>query len=197
VLLRAMTETPAACEHLHLPIQAGDDEVLARMGRGYTYAQYRDLAALARRIVPGLALTTDVMVGFPGETEEQYERTLAAFAEIRFDQAFMFKYSDRPGTAAEGLPDKLPEAVKQARLERLVALQNEIGRQVNVAQEGTVFEVLVEGRDAKSPDKWRGRTRGNKLMVFTGGEDRAGQRVPVRAVRGYLWGYVGEEEAPV
>lgn len=196
-LLRAMAETPTACEHLHLPIQAGDDEVLARMGRGYTYAQYRDLVNRARAGVPGLGLTTDVIVGFPGETEAQFEHTLAALAEIRFDQAFMFKYSDRPGTAAKAMPDKVPEATKQARLERLVALQNDIGREINVAQEGRVFEVLVEGRDVKSPDKWRGRTRGNKLMVFAGGEERAGRLVMVRAIRGFLWGYVGEEEANV
>lgn len=193
-LLRAMAETPAACEHLHLPLQAGADEVLARMGRGYTYRQYRSLVALAREIVPGLTLSTDVMVGFPGETDEQFEQTLAAFEAIRFDQAFMFKYSDRPGTAAQAMPEKVPEPVKQSRLERLVALQNQIGREINVAQEGQVFEVLVEGRDAKSPDKWRGRTRGNKLMVFSGGEDRAGQIVAVRAVRGFLWGYLGEED---
>lgn len=194
-LLRAMAETPTACEHLHLPIQAGADEVLARMGRGYTYAHYKSLVDLARDIVPGLAVTTDVMVGFPGETEEQFERTLAAFAEIRFDQAFMFKYSDRPGTAAQAMPEKVPEPVKQSRLQRLVALQNEIGREVNAAQEGQVFEVLVEGRDTRSPDKWRGRTRGNKLMVFSGGLDRAGKLVAVRAVRGFLWGYLGEEDA--
>jgi tRNA-2-methylthio-N6-dimethylallyladenosine synthase len=194
-LLRALAETPTACEHLHLPIQAGDDEVLARMGRGYTYAHYRGLVDQAREVVPGLAVTTDVMVGFPGETEVQFERTLAAFAEMRFDQAFMFKYSDRPGTAAEAMPGKVPETIKQAWLERLVALQNEVSRQVNVAQEWQVFEVLVEGRDAKSPDKWRGRTRGNKLMVFAGGADRARQLVRVRAVRGFLWGYVGEEDA--
>lgn len=191
-LLRAMAETPTVCEHLHLPLQAGDDEVLARMGRGYTLGHYLGLVERARQIMPGLSLTTDVMVGFPGETEAQFGRTLAAFEAIRYDQAFMFKYSDRPGTAAEGMPDKVDEAVKQARLLRLVALQNRIAREVNQAQEGLVFEVLVEGRDEKSADKWRGRTRQNKIMVFTGGADLTGQLVPVRAAKGYLWGYVGE-----
>jgi tRNA-2-methylthio-N6-dimethylallyladenosine synthase len=104
----------------------------------------------------------------------------------------MFKYSDRPGTAAAKMRDKVPDGVKQARLERLVALQNEVSREINQGHLGQVFEVLVEGRDEKSPSKWRGRTRQNKIMVFTGGEDLAGQLVSVTAREGYLWGYVGE-----
>lgn len=198
-LLAAMRELPTVCAHLHLPIQAGDDEVLARMGRGYTYAHYRSLAEAARDRVPGLAVTTDVMVGFPGETEEQFQRTLRAFEELRFDQAFMFKYSDRPGTRAAEFCDKVPEEVKQDRHLRLVALQNRIGREINRAQVGGELEVLVEGRDPKSPHKWRGRTRGNKLVVFAGvssqasgvSSDLTGKLVRVRAEEAYLWGFVG------
>ncbi len=191
-LLLAMAATPTACEHLHLPIQAGDDEVLVRMGRGYTYAHYRGLVDRAREIMPSLAITTDVMVGFPGETEAQFERTLRAFAEIRYDQAFMFKYSDRPGTRAEGFADKVSEADKQNRLERLVALQNETSRAINRAQVGESFEVLVEGHDAKHPDKLRGRTRQNKLMVFPGPPELIGTLAHVTAREGFLWGFVGE-----
>ncbi|MHB8997606.1 MAG: radical SAM protein, partial [Armatimonadota bacterium] len=192
-VLRAMAETPAACEHLHLPIQAGSDKVLKHMGRGYTYKQYKRLVDLAREIVPGLAISTDVMVGFPGETAAQFEQTMRAFHEIRFDQAFMFKYSDRPGTRSEKMPDKVSDNDKQERLLRLVALQNQVGREINVAQVGQEFEVLVEGRDVKSPDKLRGRTRQNKLMIFPAtDEGLIGQRVMVRATEGYLWGYVGE-----
>jgi len=124
--LDAMAQLPTVCEHLHLPIQAGDDEVLRRMGRGYTCAHYLGLVQAARERIPGLALTTDVMVGFPGETSEQFEATFRAFEEIRYDQAFMFKYSDREGTRAAGLPDKVPEEVKQERLVRLVGLQNAV-----------------------------------------------------------------------
>jgi tRNA-2-methylthio-N6-dimethylallyladenosine synthase len=192
-VLRAMAETPAACQHLHLPIQAGSDHVLKRMGRGYTYKQYKRLVDLARKIVPDLAISTDVMVGFPGETDAQFEQTMRAFGEIRFDQAFMFKYSDRPGTRSEKMPNKVPAAVKQERLARLVALQNKVGREINVSQVGQEFEVLVEGTDAKSPDKLRGRTRQNKLMIFPSADQGLiGRLVTVRATEGYLWGYVGE-----
>ncbi|MBU0606244.1 MAG: radical SAM protein, partial [Armatimonadetes bacterium] len=191
-LLQAMAQTPSACEHLHLPIQAGDDDVLARMGRGYTYAHYKGLVDRAREIVPDLALTTDVMVGFPGETEAQFERTLRAFAEIRYDQAFMFKYSDRRGTRAETMPDKVSEADKQRRLERLVAQQNVICRDINQAQVGQTFEVLVEGPDARHPEKLRGRTRQSKLMVFDGPPELIGTLVSVTAREGFLWGFVGE-----
>jgi tRNA-2-methylthio-N6-dimethylallyladenosine synthase len=191
-VLRAMAETPSACELLHLPMQAGDDEVLARMGRGYTRAHYESLVARARAIVPGLAVTTDAMVGFPGETEEQFEQTLAAFAAIRYDQAFMFKYSDRPGTRAADMDEKVSEPVKQKRLERLVALQNDTSRAINQAQEGQAFEVLVEGHDARHPQKLRGRTRQNKIMVFEGPPELIGTLTLVTAREGFLWGFVGE-----
>lgn len=193
-LLHAIANTPAVCEHLHLPLQAGDDAVLERMGRGYTQAHFIALVEQARALIPHLAITTDVMVGFPGETTEQFEHTFAAFETIRFDQAFMFKYSDRPGTRAEKMADKVPESEKQRRLEAIVALQNEIAREVNVAQEGRLFEVLVEGRDVKSPEKWRGRTRQNKLMIFTGENLQRGQRVSVRAWQGHLWGFIGARD---
>lgn len=191
-LLNAMAELGPLCEHLHLPIQAGDDEVLHRMGRGYTYSHYRSLVEAARSRIAGLAITTDVMVGFPGETEEQFLNTLRAFEEIRYDQAFMFKYSDRPGTRAALATDKVPEAVKQDRLERLVAVQNTISREINQALMGRDFEVLVEGPDPKSPEKLRGRTRTNKLMIFEAAdEDLTGKLVTVRAERGFLWGFTG------
>lgn len=191
-LLDTMAELGPLCEHLHLPIQAGDDEVLHRMGRGYTYSHYKSLVEAARSRIAGLAITTDVMVGFPGETEEQFLNTLRAFEEIRYDQAFMFKYSDRPGTRAALATDKVPEAVKQDRLERLVAVQNTISREINQALVGRDFEVLVEGPDPKSPEKLRGRTRTNKLMIFEAAdEDLTGKLVTVRAERGFLWGFTG------
>jgi tRNA-2-methylthio-N6-dimethylallyladenosine synthase len=191
-LLDTMAELSPLCEHLHLPIQAGDDEVLHRMGRGYTYSHYRSLVEAARSRIAGLAITTDVMVGFPGETEEQFLNTLRAFEEIRYDQAFMFKYSDRPGTRAALATDKVPEAVKQDRLERLVAVQNTISREINQALVGRDFEVLVEGPDPKSPEKLRGRTRTNKLMIFEAADEGlTGKLVTVRAERGFLWGFTG------
>jgi tRNA-2-methylthio-N6-dimethylallyladenosine synthase len=188
-----MAKLPTVCEHLHLPIQAGDDEVLRRMGRGYSYEHFLGLVEAARARMPGLSITTDVMVGFPGETEEQFCNTLRAFEEIRFDQAFMFKYSDRPGTRAADLPDKVSEEDKQDRHLRLVELQNRIAREVNQALVGGVFEVLVEGPDAKSPEKLRGRTRSNKLVIFTGSSS-PGSLLPVRAQEAYLWGFLGGAE---
>jgi len=190
-LLAAMRDLPTVCEHLHLPLQSGDDEVLRSMRRGYTCAHYRSLVEAARQRVPDIAITADLIVGFPGETEEQFERTLNACREIRFDQAFMFKYNDRPGTAAAAMPHKVPEAVKQKRLERLVALQNEIARDINRALVGQVFEVLVEGPDKKTAGCVRGRTRHNKLMIFPGEPELTGELIDVRADEAFLWGFKG------
>jgi tRNA-2-methylthio-N6-dimethylallyladenosine synthase len=194
-LIATMAELPSACEHLHLPIQAGSDAVLEAMGRGYTYAHFLSLIDAAREAMPGLSVTTDVMVGFPGETEQDFEETLRAFEEIRFDQAFMFKYNDRPGTRAASMEPKVPETEKQRRLEKLVALQNETAREINVALEGEVFEVLVEEADPKADGHVRGRTRGQKLMIFPGPESLIGEIVPVRALTGHLWGWLGEQDA--
>ena len=191
-LVAAMAELPKVCEHLHLPIQSGDDQVLERMGRGYTYEQYRRVVEAARQQMPQVSITTDVMAGFPGETEAQFGNTLQAFREIRFDQAFMFKYSDRPGTRATQMEGKVPEEVKQQRLEQLIACQNEIAHQINEELVGATFEVLVEGRDAKSPEKVRGRTRTNKIVIFPGGSDLQGQIVEVQAQQAFLWGFLGE-----
>ncbi len=191
-LIDAIAELPSVCEHLHLPIQAGADRVLEAMGRGYTCAHFRSLIDAARGAVPGLAVTTDVMVGFPGETEEDFAATLRAFEEIRFAQAFMFKYNDRPGTGAAMMEPKVPEDEKQRRLLELVALQNETARDINRALVGEVFEVLVEEPDPKSEGHVRGRTRHHKLMIFPGAEELIGEIVPVRATEGFLWGWRGE-----
>ncbi len=191
-LLDAMAELPKVCEHLHLPLQAGDDEILARMGRGYSYEHYRGLVEAARKRMPQMSITTDVMVGFPGETEAQFGNTLRAFREIRFDQAFMFKYSDRPGTRAAQMANKVPEEVKQHRLEQLIACQNEIAHQINEELVGATLAVLVEGRDTKSPEKVRGRTRTNKIVIFPGSSDLRGQIVAVKTQQAFLWGFLGE-----
>ncbi len=190
-LIEAMAHLPSVCEHLHLPMQAGADGVLEAMGRGYTYEHFRSLVERAREAVPRLAVTTDVMVGFPGESEQEFEETLRAFEELQFDQAFMFKYNDRPGTRAEKIEPKVPEAEKQRRLVKLVALQNDIGREKNRRSLGESFEVLVEEPDHRSPGHVRGRTRTNKLMIFPGGPELIGQLLTVRAEEAYLWGFIG------
>ena len=191
-LMRAMAELPTVCEHLHLPVQAGSDRVLERMGRGHSAEQYLTLVQAAREAVPGLSLTTDVMVGFPGETREDFDSTLALFEIVRFDQAFMFRYNDRPGTRADEMADKLSEEEKQARFLELARLQNSIAREINEGRVGEEFEVLVEGRDAKDPKKARGRTRQNKLMIFPAEEDLSGRFVQAKAVEARLWGWLGQ-----
>ncbi|MFM7321785.1 MAG: tRNA (N6-isopentenyl adenosine(37)-C2)-methylthiotransferase MiaB [Armatimonadota bacterium] len=193
-VIEAMATLPAVCEQVHLPVQVGDDTLLARMRRGYTLDQYRTIVRKLRAAMPGIVITTDLMLGFPGETEEQFRNTLAFVEEIRFDQAFMFAYSPRDPTPAAKLPDQLPQAEKILRLEALIALQNRIAVEINEAHaaEGRVFDVLVEGISPKDPDKWQGMTRGGKTVHFAAGRALAGRTVPVRAVHGHLWGFVGE-----
>ncbi len=191
-VLQTMATVYTICEHLHLPIQSGDDEILQRMGRDYGLADFLDIVARAREFMPSISITTDVMVGFPGETEAQFENTLQAFRQVRFDQAFMFKYNDRPGTRAADMPDKVPEEEKQRRLLELTRLQNEIARDTNRAGIGKAFEVLVEGPDPKTDGSVRGRSRQNKIMVFPGQRALGGRLATVRATEGFLWGYKGE-----
>ncbi len=190
-LLRAMARLSKVCEHLHLPLQAGDDEVLRNMGRGYTLDSYRRIVDLGRELVPGLAVTTDLMVGFPGESARQFENTLRAVEALRFDQAFMFRYSDRPGTRAAEMPNKVPEVEKQQRLKALVELQNRVACDINRSHVGESFEVLVECLDERCPNLVRGRTRQHKLMLFPGDARLIGRLVAVRAEEGYLWGFKG------
>ena len=194
-LLAALRDLPSLCEWLHLPLQAADDTVLTRMGRGYTVQAYRDIVAEARATVPSLALTTDLMVGFPGETDAQFENTYRAVEEIGFDLAFTFKFSPRPGTAAEKLPDRVPSPVKQDRLKRLADLISRQAREINRGQLGEAQEVLVESPDAKSAGYVRGRSRANKLVIFPGGPELIGQTVAVTAEEAYLWGFRGVRRA--
>ena len=164
----AMAETPAVCEQLHLPLQSGSDRILAAMHRGYNQGRFLSRLDLARRIVPNLAVSTDIIVGFPGETEADFRATLDVVRGARFDQAFTFQYSARPGTAAATMEDQIPKAVVQERFDRLVALQNQISLEQNQAMVGRVEEVLVEGPSKKDPDQVTARTRGNKPVHAAG-----------------------------
>jgi tRNA-2-methylthio-N6-dimethylallyladenosine synthase len=143
-LIAAMAECPSVCEHLHLPVQSGSDEVLRRMGRQYSVAAYRDLVHRLRTALPGISLTSDVIVGFCGETEAQFEATLELLREVRFDQVFAAAYSPRPGTPATALADDVAAGEKRRRLNALLALQEDIGRERNEAWRGRLTEVLVE-----------------------------------------------------
>lgn len=166
-LLEAMSSDPRICPHLHLPLQSGSDRVLALMNRGYTAAQFLKKAALARSVVPGLSLTTDIIAGFPGETEEEFLMTLEAMEAAGFDEAFTYKYSPRPGTAAERLPGQLPEEVRQERLERLISLQSRMALASKQAEVGKTAEVMVEGSSRRGGGQWFGRTGSNKPVAFS------------------------------
>jgi tRNA-2-methylthio-N6-dimethylallyladenosine synthase len=183
-LLDAVAELPKVCEHIEVPVQAGDDEVLARMQRGYTAADYRRLVARIRERIPGVSIATDVIVGFPGETAEQFQRTFDLLAELRLDKAHIARYSPRPQTlAARKYPDDVPLEEKERRRKALDALQSEIVGEINARLLGQAVEVLVEGRDEKK-GRWYGRTRIDKLVFF---EDAVPSSSPCRAGEGSDW----------
>lgn len=166
---RAMAETPEVCEHLHFPLQSGSDRILAAMHRGYNRAKFTERLTMARRTVPGLAVSTDVIVGFPGETEEDFAQTMEVVEEGRFDQAFMFIFSARPGTSAAEMTDRFVDpAVTQGRFERLVELQNRISGELHRAEVGRVVEVLCEGPSKKDPEMATTRTRTGKVAHVRG-----------------------------
>ena len=178
-VVAAMAETPAVCDHVHLPVQSGSSRVLKRMLRRYDRAGYLDVVASLRRVIPSIALTTDIIVGFPGETEEDFGETLSLVEAVAFDDAFTFRYSPREGTPATRLKDVVPDAVAGERLERLVAAVRGIARRKNVALVGSTHEVLVEGW-AKRGDLLQGRTRANKVALFPGPDAWIGSYRTVR-----------------
>ncbi len=174
-----MAECDAVCEHVHLPVQSGSAPILKAMRRTYTPERYLRLVARLRDAIPDLALGTDIIVGFPGETEDDFSATLALVEEVRYDSAFTFIYSPRQGTEAAALPDQVPEEVKHERLERLVEVVQRIARERNLERVGRIEEVLVEGPSRTDPDLRRGRTRRNTTVNFTGSA-AAGSLVDVR-----------------
>jgi tRNA-2-methylthio-N6-dimethylallyladenosine synthase len=189
----AVIKTVAAgthlCENFHLPFQAGSDRILKAMNRGYTKEQYLQLVARVRKYVPAAALTTDIIVGFPGETDADFAETLDVVRRVGFTSAFTFIYSPRSGTPAAKMPDQVPEAVKHARLEQLMALQNEISLALNRKLEGQTLEVLADGPTEKDTAIWQGRTRTNQLVLWPAqpGQFAAGDYVQVRIDCGQTW----------
>ncbi len=166
---RAMAETDAVCEQLHFPLQSGSDRILSAMHRGYHRKKYVDRLAMARDIIPGLAVSTDVIVGFPGETDEDFEMTMEVVEEARFDQAFMFIFSPRPGTAAAEMSDRfVPDEVIQQRFNRLLETQNRISAERNAEMVGETVEVLSEGPSKKDPEVATTRTRTGKVVHVAG-----------------------------
>ena len=176
----AMRDVPSVCEHLHLPLQSGSNDVLRRMQRSYRARRYLDLVEEARATIPGLAISTDIIVGFPGETEEDFEQTMEVTRAAAFDSAFTFEYSRRPGTTAVDLDGHLDPAVVNARYQRLAELTRELSRASNARQVGTVQQLLIEGPSKTDATRWSGRTRTNRLVHVDAHADlRAG--VLVRA----------------
>ena len=192
--LRVIAETPNVCKHIHLPVQSGSDAILKRMNRKYTREWYMDRVAAIRSIIPDCGLSTDIFVGYSGETEEDHQLSLSLMREVGYDSAFMFKYSERPGTyASRHLPDDIPEDVKVRRLNELISLQNEISAERNAAQIGKVLEVLVEGVSKRSRDQFFGRTEQNRVVVFDRGRHHIGDRVMVKVTSSSSATLLGEE----
>ena len=166
-VIAAMAESPSVCNQLHLPLQSGSSRVLKRMRRTYDSERYLELVARVREAMPDIALTTDIIVGFPGETEEDFQETLRVYDEAAFDHAYTFIYSARNGTEAAGFDEQLPDDLKHERLGRLVDLVQDHAARRNTALIGSIQEVLSEGPSRKDPEICRGKTRGNKTTLFT------------------------------
>ncbi|MEW6723620.1 MAG: tRNA (N6-isopentenyl adenosine(37)-C2)-methylthiotransferase MiaB [Bacillota bacterium] len=179
-LIEVIAGSSKVCEHFHLPLQAGSDRILRAMNRGYTQEHYLGLIEKIRRAVPGASLTTDIIVGFPGETEEDFLETMRVVDQLRYDAAFTFMYSPRGGTPAAARPDQIAAEVKKERLARLMRRQNEISREINKHLVGTRAEVLVEGESATDPAMYTGRTRTNKPVLFPACPDLSGSLQSIR-----------------
>ncbi len=178
--LHAISSRPNIARHIHLPVQSGSDTVLKAMNRKYTRDWYMNRIEAIRRIIPGCGISSDLFCGFHSESEEDFELTLSLMREARFDSSFLFKYSERPGTyASKHLPDNIPEDVKIDRLNRMIALQNELSLESNRSDIGREVEVLVEGRSKRSADDLFGRTSQNKVVVFPAAGASKGERVKV------------------
>ncbi len=176
-LIEVVADNPKVCKQIHLPLQSGNDRILEMMNRTYTRSEFIDLAVMLRKRIPGVVLTTDIIVGFPTETDSEYEDTLNLMQEVQFDSAFMFMYSERKQTIAERkYPDDIPGSIKSERVTRLVELQRKISYQKNRLAVGKIFEVLIEGR-GKKPGQLIGRNDGNKILAFPGNGHKTGDFV--------------------
>src|SRR5499433_2183316 len=183
-LIRAIRDVPKVVEYLHLPLQSGSDRVLERMHRGYTQARYLELIDEIKATVPEIALSTDIIVGFPGETEADFEETVTAVERVRYDNVFAFRYSRRPGTPAADMADQVPDEVKARRNSRILEVAERVGAERRHALEGRVMPVLVDGRSRKDPHEVTGRTRCNRVVNFDAhGRELMGRTVQVLVTR--------------
>jgi tRNA-2-methylthio-N6-dimethylallyladenosine synthase len=182
-LVDAYGRLPKLVESAHLPVQSGSDRLLKLMHRGYTRERYLGIIAKLRRVQPAMGITTDIIVGFPGETEQDFEETLSLAREVEFDNAFIFKYSPRRDTPAADMPDQLPQETKEERNARLLALVNDIGARHYQKYIGRRAQILVEGPSKRNPERMTGRTRSNKIVVFDGSDRHRGQTMDVQITR--------------
>ena len=190
-LIQAMKHLPKVCKQLHLPMQSGSSRVLKEMNRRYTKEQYLQLVADIKREIPDITLSTDIIVGFPGETEEDFAETLDVVAKAEFDMAYTFLYSRRTGTPAAKAENQVPEAVMKERFDRLVALQTENSRKQNDPLAGKVVTVLCEGPSKSNPEKLTGRTDGNKIVNFSGDANLKGKMLEVLIENVQTWSLEG------
>ena len=191
-LIQAYVDCNKLCNYIHLPVQSGSSPVLARMNRKYTKEDYLELIAKLRKAVPDITISTDIIVGFPGETEADFEEPLDLVGRVRYDSAFTFLYSIRKGTPAEEYEDQIPEDVKHQRFNRLVEAVNSISAEKNAAYVGKVEKVLVEGVSKTSAQRYTGRTEGFKLINFPGTPKLAGKIVDVKVTEGKTFSLEGE-----
>ncbi|MFZ5649608.1 MAG: tRNA (N6-isopentenyl adenosine(37)-C2)-methylthiotransferase MiaB [Bacillota bacterium] len=190
-LITAIQRSEKVCDHFHIPVQAGSNNILKKMNRGYDREYYLGLISRIRETLPGAAVTSDIMVGFPGETEQDFLETMDLLEKVRYDTAYTFVYNKRSGTPAEKMAGQVPDEEKTRRIELLIKRQNEISLEINEAEAGKLHEVLVEGASKTNPSMMSGRTRTNKLVVFPGKEE-VGGTVPVKILRGTLTYLEGE-----
>lgn len=191
-LIRTMANSEKVCEHLHLPIQAGNNRILKAMNRKYTREEYIGLVESVREAMPDIALTTDIIVGFPGESSQEFEDTLDIIKRLKFDSAYTFIYSPRKGTPAVNIEDKISIEEKKERLAKLIEIQSKISRMKNDAYIGKVKEVLVEGRSKTNDKVLTGRTRENKIVNFFADEKVIGQLIRVKITKARSWSLEGE-----
>lgn len=191
-LIQAFVDCDKLCNYIHLPVQAGSDRVLRRMNRKYTREKYLDVVERLRKAVPDIAISTDIIVGFPGETEEDFEETLSLVRSVKYDSAFTFLYSVRQGTPAAEYEDQIPEEVKHQRFDRLVDAVNADSAEKNAAYRGRIERVLVEGVSKKNENTLTGRTESFKLVDFEGGRELIGQMVDVEITEGKTFSLTGK-----
>ncbi|GAI17397.1 unnamed protein product, partial [marine sediment metagenome] len=192
-LIKTIKKCNKICNHIHLPIQSGSSKILKMMNRKYDINYYKNIIKEIRNNIDNIAITTDAMIGFPGETEEDFIDTLRAFKEIEFDEAYTFIYSNRENAIASLLPEQVPLKLKKERLWRLIDLQKEISTKINKKLEGEILEVLVDKKSKKNiKNQFSGRTGTNKTVVFTSKQNLLGQLVNVKIIKSSPWTLYGE-----